>query len=155
MRLPRAQSRTQFSVWAVLMAPLLLGAPVAEMDAFDLETYGNEEVLAVSQDGLARQGGELRRDGSHVVWGRELADGSWVLVFENDDWLWGADVVCDTPCWSALPFARGAALQVMGPLGQNNYGATCKQNTRRGTNVPPSPKREIRQGGSRQYITLK
>ncbi|CAE8631376.1 unnamed protein product, partial [Polarella glacialis] len=47
-----AQSRTQFNLWAILMAPLLLGADLTALTGFDLHTYSNEEVLAVSQDPL-------------------------------------------------------------------------------------------------------
>jgi hypothetical protein len=38
------QSRTQFSLWSVMSAPLLIGASVLHMTPFDLETYSNAEV---------------------------------------------------------------------------------------------------------------
>jgi len=38
-------SRTQFSVWAILMAPLLLGGPPSKFDAVDIQTYTNPEAL--------------------------------------------------------------------------------------------------------------
>ncbi|KAJ1456012.1 glycoside hydrolase superfamily [Pelagophyceae sp. CCMP2097] len=50
------QSRAQFAMWAVMTAPLLIGAPLASMSAWDLATYSNAEVIAVDQDFSAVQG---------------------------------------------------------------------------------------------------
>lgn len=50
------QSRTQFSLWAVAAAPLLLGTPPDAMSAWDAATYGNERVIAVDQDPLGIPG---------------------------------------------------------------------------------------------------
>ena len=50
------QSRTQFSLWSVMAAPLLLGSSMLSMSAHDLETYTNAEVIAVDQDPLGIQG---------------------------------------------------------------------------------------------------
>jgi len=55
-----AQVQTQFSLWAVMAAPLLLGAPLEGMPPSDLATYSNEEVIAIDQDVLGVQG--------RVVW---------------------------------------------------------------------------------------
>ena len=51
------QVQTQFSLWAVMAAPLLIGSG---MPASDLATYSNPEVIAVSQDPMGVQG--------EVVW---------------------------------------------------------------------------------------
>eukprot|EP00440_Ansanella_granifera_P052773 gb/GFBE01057221.1/.p1 GENE.gb/GFBE01057221.1/~~gb/GFBE01057221.1/.p1 ORF type:complete len:444 (+),score=82.67 gb/GFBE01057221.1/:1-1332(+) len=115
--LTRAWSRTQFNIWAVLMAPLLIGAPPCELDSFDLETYTNLEVIKVNQDPLLQQGQIVHRDsmpflpGSSVVWARNLSDGSAAVVFVNSGWL-RKKVTCNHECWSHLPFAKGTALQV-------------------------------------------
>ena len=50
------QSRTQFDLWCVLAAPLLLGTNPSRMNAWDLETYGDTEVIAIDQDPLGKQG---------------------------------------------------------------------------------------------------
>ena len=49
------QARTQFSLWAAMAAPLLIGSNMLGLSAFDLETYTNSEVIAVNQDTLGRQ----------------------------------------------------------------------------------------------------
>lgn len=54
------QVQTQFSLWAVMAAPLLIGSPLTGMPASDLATYSNPEVIAVSQDPMGVQG--------EVVW---------------------------------------------------------------------------------------
>lgn len=54
------QSRAQFSMWAVLRAPLLLSQSVVNMTASRLATYSNAEVIGVSRDTLGRQGLRLK-----------------------------------------------------------------------------------------------
>jgi hypothetical protein len=53
------QSRAQFSMWAVLAAPMLLSQSVVNMSANRLETYTNTEVIGVGQDIMGRQGQRL------------------------------------------------------------------------------------------------
>lgn len=60
VRLTQAQVQAQFSLWAVMASPLLLGASLLDLPASDLAVYTNEEVIAVNQDPLGRQG--------NVVW---------------------------------------------------------------------------------------
>jgi hypothetical protein len=51
VKLTPLQSRAQFSLWSVMAAPLLIGANLAQLSSYDLETYTNAEVLRVSQVG--------------------------------------------------------------------------------------------------------
>lgn len=111
-RLEPHQSRTQFSLWAMLMAPMLLGADVRRLTAFDLETYTNEKVLQVSQDPLATQGSLLSSEGATSVWGRELLNGAWAVLFLNQGWLWTRKVMCSQSCWSKMSFRRNSTLHV-------------------------------------------
>lgn len=116
-RLSPARSRTQFSLAAILMAPLLIGARIQDLDDFDLETYGNLEVLAVNQDLLAQQGFRLTTPsvsllGTLEVWGRPLQDSSWAMLFLNDDFFVFRNVTCDQQCWYQLPFPTGTRLAV-------------------------------------------
>jgi len=46
-------------MWAIISAPLLLSQNVRNLSAFQLETYLNTEVIAISQDPLGRQGQRL------------------------------------------------------------------------------------------------
>ncbi|CAJ1401782.1 unnamed protein product [Effrenium voratum] len=110
-RLSRKGSRTQFNMWAILMAPMLLGADVRQLSTFDLETYTNTEVLKVSQDPLAKQGGLLCSRGDAYVWGRQLVDG-WAILFVSQAWLFRQSVVCSADCWEKLPFPRNSTVHV-------------------------------------------
>ena len=51
-----AQVQSQFSLWAVMAAPLLIGSRLLSMPRSDLATYTNPEVISVSQDALGVQG---------------------------------------------------------------------------------------------------
>ena len=50
------QSRSQFSLWAVMAAPLMIGSSMLHLSQYDLETYSNKEIIAVDQDPLGLQG---------------------------------------------------------------------------------------------------
>merc|ERR1712080_356678 len=50
------QTRAQFSMWAVLAAPMLISGSILDMTDETLQTYSNKEVIAVSQDPLGKQG---------------------------------------------------------------------------------------------------
>jgi len=115
------QSRTQFSIWSVMASPLLLSMNVRDMTPFALETYTNAEVIAVDQDKLCRQGVRLvgenlsirSTDPQHAtnVWGRQLFDGSWALVFINVAPV-PMNVTCDRSCFQRMGFPAEATLQV-------------------------------------------
>jgi alpha-galactosidase len=55
LRQTMTQTRTQFSMWAVMASPLLISANVRQMSAYNLETYTNKEVIAVNQVFVAPQ----------------------------------------------------------------------------------------------------
>lgn len=44
------QSRAQFSLWAVMSAPLMIGASIMKMSAYDVETYSNVDAIRIDQD---------------------------------------------------------------------------------------------------------
>ena len=78
---------------------------------WDIETYTNREVIAVSQDPLVSQGSEF----APGVWARTLHDGGLALVMANRDLLdlFGhKKVTCDASCWAKTPFAPGTNLTV-------------------------------------------
>jgi len=116
-RLSEEWSRTQFSVWAILMAPLLIGAPPGDLSAFDLQTYTNTEVIAVNQDPLLKQGEIIEKWGvpfmplSSTVWARNLSDGSAAVLLINSG-PFGRNLTCSEVCWSRLPFKSGTELSV-------------------------------------------
>ncbi|MFC9058315.1 NPCBM/NEW2 domain-containing protein [Streptomyces sp. NPDC057074] len=76
--------RTHFSMWSVMAAPLLIGADLrsAPQSAFDI--LSNEEVIAVDQDELGRQGRVISSEDGRWVVARELADGSRAVALFNE-----------------------------------------------------------------------
>jgi len=111
--LPPAQSRSMFSMWAVMTAPLLIGSHITQLNSFDLETYLNTEVIAVNQDRLGKQGirvaGKNLFQGSdkttYNVWAKQLSDGSRAVCFLNDGAA-DADIRCDSNCFRAMGFSN-------------------------------------------------
>jgi len=74
---------THISLWCLLSAPLLIGCPIDQMDAFTLSLLTNDEVLALDQDELGREAQQLAVDGRRQIWVKELADGSRAVGLFN------------------------------------------------------------------------
>lgn len=76
--------RTHFSMWSVMAAPLLIGSDLrtASQETFDI--LSNEEVIAVDQDPLGRQGEVLSSEGGRWVVAKEMADGSRAVALFNE-----------------------------------------------------------------------
>jgi len=109
------QSRFQFTMWAILAAPMVLSTNIRELSDYLIDTYTNAEVIAVDQDKLGRQGSriygsDLAADSSIPqslnVWARPLADKSWALAFVNVGKT-GATIPCDYTCLSFLGATPG------------------------------------------------
>lgn len=81
--------QSHFSLWAALKAPLLIGCPLKNISSSTLEILANEEVIAVNQDPLGVQADLLEREihdgGFKEIWGGELSNNRYTLVFFNRD----------------------------------------------------------------------
>ncbi|MGO4779760.1 glycoside hydrolase family 27 protein, partial [Lysobacter sp. 2RAB21] len=75
--------RSQFSLWALMAAPLLAGNDIASMDKATGEILLNREVIAVDQDPLGVQGRRVRDDGDLEAWSKPLADGGRAVILFN------------------------------------------------------------------------
>src|SRR5688572_727185 len=95
------------SLWSLLSAPLLIGCPIERMDEFTLSLLTNDEVIAVNQDALGKQGRLVSQQGGEVklenvrpgrdtqtrtfprgqVWAKELEDDTRAvgLINAGDD----------------------------------------------------------------------
>jgi len=85
--LDEMEERTQFSMWAVMAAPLFLGNDVFNMPAYAKEIIMNKEVIAVDQDPLGIQGDVVKESGGGKiqVWSKKLEDGSRAVALLNRD----------------------------------------------------------------------
>ena len=74
---------THMTIWCLDSAPLLLGNDLTAMDPFTLNLLENDEVLAVDQDALGKQGTCVARGDSFLVYKKELEDGSIAVGLFN------------------------------------------------------------------------
>jgi hypothetical protein len=77
------ENYTHMTLWCMLSAPLLIGCDMTRMSPFTISLFSNDEVLAVNQDALGRQGWRAKQDGRKEVWMKPLADGSVAVAFFN------------------------------------------------------------------------
>ena len=71
------------SLWALLAANMLIGCDLAQLDDFTVALLCNNEVNAVNQDVLGKQGVPAVREGTLQIWKRQLADGSMAVGIFN------------------------------------------------------------------------
>jgi alpha-galactosidase len=77
------QFRTQFSMWAMLAAPLMVSEALTKLSPTNLATLENSEVIAVDQDPAGVQGTLLSSSGNGEVWVKPLVDGSRAIALLN------------------------------------------------------------------------
>ena len=77
------ESRAQFSLWAVLAAPLMASNDPRAMTPEIRAILTNHEVIAVDQDAAGVEGTRIGAAGRLEVWRRPLADGSRAVVLFN------------------------------------------------------------------------
>jgi alpha-galactosidase len=79
------QERSQFSLWSMMAAPLIVDGDVRNMSPATAAILTNRAVIAVDQDPAGRQGARIANRGGHQVWIRRLADGSHAVLFLDAD----------------------------------------------------------------------
>jgi alpha-galactosidase len=77
------ENYTHITLWAMLAAPLIIGKDMSQLNPFLVGLLGNDEVLAVDQDELGKQGTRVLQKGDTEIWTRPLADGSLAVAFFN------------------------------------------------------------------------
>jgi alpha-galactosidase len=97
-RLTPDEQYTHMSLWCLWSAPLLIGCPLEELDAFTLGLLTNDEVLEVNQDPLGRMAALVGSDREREVWAKILEDGSIAAGLFNK----GEDADTVTLPWSYL-----------------------------------------------------
>jgi alpha-galactosidase len=74
---------THMTIWCLDSAPLLLGNDLTQMDAFTLSLLENDEVLAIDQDAMGKQGTTVEKGDGFLVYEKHLADGSIAVGLFN------------------------------------------------------------------------
>lgn len=77
------EAQSQFSMWAMLAAPLILGSDPRSLSTTNLKMLTNARVIAIDQDSLGAQGYQLTRSGSAQVWVKPLAGGARAVALLN------------------------------------------------------------------------
>jgi alpha-galactosidase len=77
------ENYTHMTQWCMLAAPLLIGTDMPKMSPFTISLFSNDEVLAVNQDALGKQGTRLSQHGPAEVWTKPLEDGTTAVAFYN------------------------------------------------------------------------
>jgi len=93
VHLTETQSRTQFNLWVMLSAQLIIGGSILNLNAFDLTTYTNKKMIAINQDVLGKQGSlQMQYTQKSInpydpsiqqIWLKQLSGGKYALAFVN------------------------------------------------------------------------
>ncbi|WEK70327.1 MAG: NPCBM/NEW2 domain-containing protein [Candidatus Chryseobacterium colombiense] len=82
-RLKPDEQYLHISLWSIFSAPLLIGCDLEKLDDFTLNLLTNDEVIAVNQDVLGKQGVCLQTIGELKIYVKELEDGGNAVAFAN------------------------------------------------------------------------
>ena len=77
------EARSQFSMWAMLAAPLILGSDPRTLSAATLDMLENPNVIAIDQDAGDAQATLVQQIGDAQVWAKPLADGDSAVALFN------------------------------------------------------------------------
>jgi len=97
------ESRSQFSLWCVLAAPLVAGNDVRKMSNEIRDILTNKEVIAIDQDPLGKQGYQFMTQPGKQIWVKELSSGQWAVCFFNS----GNEPFQMKVNWSSLGVLKG------------------------------------------------
>lgn len=77
------EQRSHFALWALLKAPLMVGADLSKLPAEGYKILLAEEVIAVNQDKLGVAGDLVKKEGPAEVYAGPLEGGARAVVFFN------------------------------------------------------------------------
>jgi alpha-galactosidase len=75
--------RTQFTLWAVAAAPLVVGSDIRKLSPATISMLTDPDVLAINQDKAAVQAVRVGAAGTTETWVKRLADGGRAVVLLN------------------------------------------------------------------------
>ena len=78
-----AEAQAQFSMWAIVAAPLILGSDPRALSPDTIRMLENRQVIAIDQDPLGIQGTVVEQEGSGQVWSKPLAGGAAAVALLN------------------------------------------------------------------------
>lgn len=81
--LGEVDTRSQFSMWAMMSSPLILGFDVSKAKESLLDVYRNKEIIDLDQDPLCYQCRRVVIDGAREIYKKELSDGNIAVALFN------------------------------------------------------------------------
>jgi alpha-galactosidase len=78
-----AQFRTQFSMWAMVAAPLMISDDLVSMGSATQTTVTNREAIAIDQDPAGQQARLLSSSSAGQVWVKPLSNGTRAVALLN------------------------------------------------------------------------
>lgn len=78
------EQRSEFSLWAIMAAPLIAGTDLRDASAQTLAIYLNPDVIAVDQDALGQQGVLVSSHGGRDVFLKQLSGGDVAVALFNE-----------------------------------------------------------------------
>jgi alpha-N-acetylgalactosaminidase len=105
-----SEQQTQFALWSLFAAPLMISADLTAISDESRELLLNKEIISVNQDVLGRQGwcSEKSASGPQRVWVKELqptwgqhcppaSSDTWAIVFQNSASIFGPTIISFEP----------------------------------------------------------
>jgi alpha-galactosidase len=99
-----AESRSNFSIWCVLAAPLMAGNDLRKMTPEIVNILTNKEAIAINQDPLGKQAYKYMDHPSKQIWVKELSNNEWAICYHND----GDQSIILRIHWEHFGFLKGA-----------------------------------------------
>ncbi|MGW7817877.1 alpha-galactosidase [Streptomyces puniciscabiei] len=93
------QRRSQFTLWSMAAAPLLLGTDLTHLDPVDRAMLTNDRLIGVDQDGVAAK--RIVKSGAQEVWSKRESNGDYVVALFNTGTSGSATVTVN---WSQVGF---------------------------------------------------
>lgn len=84
-RLTPDEQYSHISMYSLLAAPMLIGCPLDQLDAFTLNLLSNDEVIEINQDPLGKQGRLIADENGVQIWLKPMEDGSYAVGLFNTD----------------------------------------------------------------------
>jgi alpha-galactosidase len=104
-----AEAQAQFSMWAVVAAPLIIGSDPRKLSHATVKMLENPRVISIDQDRLGIQGIRIRREGLGQVWAKRLSGGARALALLNTGTNWTRI----TTSADAIGLARAARYRIV------------------------------------------
>lgn len=75
--------QTHFSLWCITASPLIAGNDLRNMKPEIIEILTNQEVIAINQDKMGKQGRRIRNNEDIEIWMKELSNNRRAVVLLN------------------------------------------------------------------------